>query len=77
MTLIAQESGCKVGWEIYDDEDEARAAGERARALAIDKASRGYDFGYQVPGTVRFCAQHHDRHDRTLVYYNVWEVVTP
>lgn len=52
MALIRSESGCKVGWEFYDDEEEAR---QRAAALVPDRErmlSFGYDFGYQWPGTV-------------------------
>lgn len=51
--LIKTESGCKVGWEIYDDEAEARARGRQAEVRMRDMESRGYDFGYQVPGEVR------------------------
>lgn len=54
MTMIRRESGAKVGWEVYDDEAEARARAtgdalkkERARMLEL-----GYDFGYCWPGTV-------------------------
>jgi hypothetical protein len=54
MALIKTDSGCKVGWEVYDNEAEARAratspelAADRTRALQA-----GYDFGYQWPGTV-------------------------
>lgn len=50
--LISQYSGCKVGWEVYDDEAEARAAAERAKAEADRKAALGYDFGYCIPGEV-------------------------
>lgn len=52
MPLIRTDSGCKVGWETYDNEAEAKARGERARAEARDMARRGYDFGYQCPGEV-------------------------
>lgn len=41
-----------MGWEFYDDEEEAR---QRAAALVPDRErmlSFGYDFGYQWPGTV-------------------------
>lgn len=54
MTMIRRESGAKVGWEVYDNEAEARDRGnsdalkaERARML-----SAGYDFGYCWPGEV-------------------------
>lgn len=54
MALIKTDSGCKVGWEIYDDEAEARARATSPE-LAADRArsiQAGYDFGYQWPGTV-------------------------
>ena len=52
MALVSQRSGCKVGWDVYDNEDEARAAAvfqasERERKFAL-----GYDFGYLWPGSV-------------------------
>lgn len=53
MTLIHEEYGCKVGWLTYDNEAEARERAAKARLDAEDKAARGYDFGYCVPGEVR------------------------
>jgi hypothetical protein len=73
---LAIESGCKVGWEIYDNRADAEAAAKRAHELAVRKAEQGYDFGYQTPGTLRFKVEHRDRHDGTI-YHNVYEVVTP
>jgi hypothetical protein len=53
MPLIKTESGCKVGWHFYDNEEEAVEAGKEARKRAIDMAFRGYDFGYMWPGEVK------------------------
>jgi hypothetical protein len=52
MAVIRTESGCKVGWVVYDNEAEAREAAPGFREQAIEMASRGYDFGYQSPGSV-------------------------
>lgn len=52
MALISTRSGCKVGWDTYDDEAEAQAASARAREQAVKLARQGYDFGYQMPGYV-------------------------
>lgn len=65
MTLVSTRSGNRVGWEIYDDEDQARGRARRARREAKGMEARGYDFGMQVPGEVR------DNHDGT------WTVVVP
>lgn len=53
MALIKRDSGCKVGWETYDDEAEAR---QRAAALVPERQrmlAAGYDFGFQWPGEVQ------------------------
>lgn len=65
MTMIAQRSGCKVGWETYDNEDEANAAAKRASEERERKAAQGYDFGYQWPGSISFHPAHsaHDGKD--------------
>lgn len=51
--LIKEESGCKVGWKWYSTESEAKAAAKKASAEADKLAAQGYDFGYQVPGSMR------------------------
>lgn len=53
MALIKTDSGNRVGWEHYDNEQEARDRAARARAEAADMERRGYDFGYSVPGEVQ------------------------
>jgi len=46
-------SGCKVGWRTYATRKEAEKCAEAARLNGIVKACQGYDFGYQVPGSIR------------------------
>lgn len=58
MALLDTRSGCKVGWDTYDDETEAKAAAEAARVEAARKWNLGYDFGYQVPGGITFSPNH-------------------
>lgn len=70
MALIDQRSGCKVGWDTYDDEAEAQAAAERASKARERKFALGYDFGYQWPGSI----QHHAA---TETQPERWTVVTP
>jgi hypothetical protein len=70
MALVKQSSGCKVGWETYDNLPEAEAASVRARAEAHSKAGRGYDFGYCVPGEIRHVADHSEHGE-------CWIVTTP
>lgn len=81
MARLDIESGCKVGWEIWDNEAEAQEASKRAFALAISKASRGYDFGYCQPGEVRHFDTYTSRHvndDGTRDEYGeVWIVTIP
>lgn len=81
MTMISSDSGCKVGWETYDNEDEAKA-----REKAIERASmisRGYDFGYQWPGTIEQVRTYPHKNedgsqDRTRPEFeNEWVVCVP
>lgn len=53
MALIKSDSGAKVGWETYDNEDEAKARAEQVGPQRDDMLRRGYDFGYCWPGTVQ------------------------
>ena len=46
-------SGCKVGWRTYATREEAEACAKAAHENAIVLACRGYDFGYQMPGSIR------------------------
>lgn len=59
MTILKRESGCKVGWLTVDDYDEAMRLAASSRTSAVDMAQRGYDFGYQSPGSVQLCGGHH------------------
>lgn len=70
MPMIHYDSGCKVAWEWFDNEAEANERGATARAEAIDKANRGYDFGYQSPGSV----QHYENHP---THGEAWRVCIP
>lgn len=53
MALVKSDSGRKVGWETYDNEEEARSRSESAKREAWIMASRGHDFGYCQPGEVK------------------------
>jgi hypothetical protein len=70
VTMIQYDTGCKVAWEWYDDEDEARTRAADAAVERERKAALGYDFGYQWPGTV----QHYPDHP---VLGESWRVCIP
>lgn len=70
MAMVRQESGCKVGWEVYDNEAEAKAAAARAAEERERKAALGYDFGYQWPGSIQHFENHHE-------FGECWRVCTP
>lgn len=79
VARLGIESGCKVGWEIYDNEAEALEAAERAKVDAERKWAQGYDFGYQVPGAVKhvdFYYRHGDQKDQPS-YEDCWVVTIP
>ncbi len=44
--------GCKVQWQYYATEEEAKAASEIARHNSEIDRSLGYDFGYCSPGSI-------------------------
>ena len=70
MPMIHYDSGCKVAWEWFDNEAEAN---ERAAQASIDREAkfmRGYDFGYQWPGSV----EHYPDHP---VHGDSWRVCIP
>lgn len=62
-------SGSKVSWKYYATEDGAKIAGVRAELTAERREARGYDFGFQVPGEVRYM--------ETGEYAGLWEVCVP
>lgn len=73
------ESGCKVGWEIYDNEAEAQARVPEVVKDAQRKYEQGYDFGYCVPGEVRH-AEVYYRHgdpEGQPSYTDCWIVTIP
>jgi len=71
MTLLTQNSGCKVGWETYDNEAEAQKASERAAKDRDRMLTQGYDFGWLWPGEIRH-VENHPEHG-----CDVWIVTTP
>jgi len=56
----SQRSGCKVGWLCYDSHDDAVKASRVAVEEAKHMANLGYDFGYQVPGSIRKIGDRHE-----------------
>ena len=46
------DGGCKVGWYIYSNRDDAERAAKIAIKEARYKLNLGYDFGYQSPGSI-------------------------
>ena len=51
-TPVKQRGGCKVSWNYYDNEDDAKACSDAARRNAQLQAALGYDFGYCAPGSI-------------------------
>ena len=45
-------NGCKVSWLIYKDKATAEKAAKAAKHNAKIDAARGYDFGFQSPGSI-------------------------
>jgi hypothetical protein len=50
---IRTNGGNKVGWEVYAKQADAKKRATAAKREARVKAAKGYDFGYQSPGSVR------------------------
>jgi hypothetical protein len=49
-------SGIKVGWRTYKTREEADRCATAAKHNAIIDRAAGYDFGYNMPGTVEATA---------------------
>lgn len=49
---FAEEAGCKVSWKRYHTEADAVRAAVVAKKEARHLAAQGYDFGFQVPGSI-------------------------
>lgn len=49
---VAIRTGCKVSWRTYATKAEAERCAKAARHNAVDLAAMGYDFGYQMPGSI-------------------------
>jgi len=71
VPLLSQQSGCKVGWEIWDNEAEAMKRSEEESKARERMFKQGYDFGYQWPGAVKKLDAHPDYDGK-----DVWVVVT-
>lgn len=70
MAMVEIKGGCKVGWETYDNEAEAKEAAARASEERDRKFRLGYDFGYLWPGTIQHVPDHPE-------FGEVWIVTTP
>lgn len=46
-------SGIKVGWRIYAKKADAEKCAKAAKHNAYLQAEKGFDFGYQSPGSIR------------------------
>lgn len=51
-TPVFKRVGAKVSWYYYDTHEAAWHASVVAEQIAARKWMDGYDFGYQVPGSV-------------------------
>lgn len=67
MTLLAEPQGCKVGWAIYDNADEAEARSKLEEQRREQRAAEGYDFGYQWPGALKHLTEHPDHGECWIV----------
>jgi hypothetical protein len=45
--------GCKVGWRTYKDRAKAEECSKAAKVNAAIDAGLGYDFGYQMPESIK------------------------
>jgi hypothetical protein len=52
-TPQAKDCGCKVSWNGYTSEADAKPCSEAARHNGRILEAQGYDFGYQSPGEIR------------------------
>lgn len=59
---VMRESGCKVGWWLFDDRVKAETAAKIADHNANIDEYLGYDFGYCCPGSIETV----ERDGRTL-----------
>lgn len=73
MALIEMRSGCKVGWETYDNLPEAEARARDAAEARERMFTQGYDFGFQWPGAIK----HWPVHPTKPELGECWEVTVP
>jgi hypothetical protein len=72
MAQIDVRSGCKVGWETFDTLAEAEARAVTAMEQRDRMFARGYDFGYQWPGSIT-----HHLAGQSTYEVECWTVVVP
>lgn len=72
---VTTRSGCKVSWNYYKTEEEARACSKAAGWNRDIKAGLGYDFGYCWPGTVKRMTDAAPYGEAQ--YAELWEVCLP
>ena len=51
---IGTKCGCKVSWNFYTDVEKAEECAKAATHNAEIDAAQGYDFGYQMPGSIDY-----------------------
>lgn len=66
--------GIKVSWNYYTLKEDADRCAIAARHNADIKASLGYDFGYQCPGTVKLCKSYQGEWEK---FNGMYEVCLP
>ena len=49
---IHERIGCKVEWRTYATREQAKSEATIAQREASEQEALGYDFGYQVPGSI-------------------------
>jgi len=64
-------SGSKVGWYYYKSADDAQAASRIAKETAKRLEAQGYDWGFQVPGTINLMGE------SSKEYAGLYEVCVP
>lgn len=62
--------GCKVAWLYYDNEADAKKCAAIAERTAARQRDQGYDYGFQVPGTIT-------GPDDQQWFPGMWEVCIP
>lgn len=71
-TPVRHRGGCKVSWNYYRLESEARQCARIAVENAVIAQEEGFEFGYCAPGSVRRV-----RDEFGGMYRGLWEVCLP